>query len=470
MALFTRLSRHESRYQHIRSVPRTNVSNNDRNLLLTTFQVVRTGPSITYSSPLCTATTATVAQLKRFSSGTLSTKDEIKYETADDIYQRYSQKVDELKHYHQEQERVKNEKMYKAWQRADERTKEENANSTKRRNTGVAVVKTLVKETHKDRAKLQEIEDSLKQEAQSLLEQAADQGHAQALVQLGNQALERAHEAWKRLSMEETRLALDQAIAHYRNSRSPEGWFNLGNLLWLGYPDSFDEGSDGVTRILPADRAQSMLAFREAIRLGDADAMYFVGVAEMDVAVDDGNNTYTGLDESTHSVLANSVELIQQAANKGHGGALYYLALLHLNGHAILNIPPCSPSEFVSRLNAAADSGQADALFLRGHCFYNGDHGYSHDMRRALDDFLLAADEGNADAAVSAGAILFNGHFPDVPRNQEQAFAMYQHAGELGSMEGWRNVVACYATGEGVVKNEQIAKYITETMLKDQDE
>ena len=52
-------------------------------------------------------------------------------------------------------------------------------------------------------------------------------------------------------------------------------------------------------------------------------------------------------------------------------------------------------------------------------------------------------------------------------RNQRRAFELYQHAGELGSKEGWQNVVACYMTGEGVPKSEEIAKYIRETMLND---
>ena len=69
------------------------------------------------------------------------------------------------------------------------------------------------------------------------------------------------------------------------------------------------------------------------------------------------------------------------------------------------------------------------------------------------------------DAAVSAGAILHSGL--GVPKDQKSAFELYQMAGELGSKEGWQNVVACYTTGEGVAQSTQMAEYITETMLKD---
>lgn len=43
---------------------------------------------------------------------------------------------------------------------------------------------------------------------------------------------------------------------------------------------------------------------------------------------------------------------------------------------------------------------------------------------------------------------------------------MYQTGGELGSTDGWANVAACYATGEGVPRCENTAKYILETMVK----
>jgi TPR repeat protein len=56
------------------------------------------------------------------------------------------------------------------------------------------------------------------------------------------------------------------------------------------------------------------------------------------------------------------------------------------------------------------------------------------DFKKALDDFLQASDEGHADAAVSAGAMLHNG--VGVLKDQRKAFELYQLAGELGSEEG----------------------------------
>jgi TPR repeat protein len=92
-------------------------------------------------------------------------------------------------------------------------------------------------------------------------------------------------------------------------------------------------------------------------------------------------------------------------------------------------------------------------------------------LRTALQDFLADAEGGHADAAVSAGAtMLYWGFGQIVPRNQERAFQLYQEAGELGSKEGWRNVVACYARGEGVPQSSASAKYIAKTMLSNDDD
>ena len=78
-----------------------------------------------------------------------------------------------------------------------------------------------------------------------------------------------------------------------------------------------------------------------------------------------------------------------------------------MNGDAGLDISPCLTEEFADRLNLAADAGDSDALFLRGHCYYSGEDGYEQDLLAALEDFVTAAKAGNADAAISAGAMLY---------------------------------------------------------------
>ena len=221
--------------------------------------------------------------------------------------------------------------------------------------------------------------------------------------------------------------------------------------LWNGW---WSEDSDSA--LFKPDEELAMEAFRRAITLGDADSMYFVGVQILSNEESEGEN----------GSLLKGLEWIEKAAGQGHGGALYYLSLLHFNGHEGLGIKSCSPDEFANRLNRAVEAGDADALFLRGHSYYRGDAGYKFNIQRALNDFLAAADLGHADAAVSAGAILHQPH-AGVQQDQHKAFQLYQLAGELGSEDGWRNVVACYLAGEGVPKSVETAKYIVETMLKE---
>ena len=50
-------------------------------------------------------------------------------------------------------------------------------------------------------------------------------------------------------------------------------------------------------------------------------------------------------------------------------------------------------------------------------------------------------------------------------KRRRLAFELYQRAAEGGSIEGWRNVAACYMTGEGVPRCEGTARHIMKTML-----
>jgi uncharacterized protein len=164
-------------------------------------------------------------------------------------------------------------------------------------------------------------------------------------------------------------------------------------------------------------------------------------------------------------VIFSGLRLIEKAGDLGHGGALYYLALFYLNGEEKIKLEPCSLEEFQTRLNTAVDAGSTDAMFTRGHSYYHGTEGYPQNYEKALEDFLNAAEGGNADAAVSAGAMLHTG--AGGLQDQVRAFELYQHAGELGSKEGWQNVVACYLTGQGVPRSVETAQYIKETILKE---
>lgn len=378
----------------------------------------------------------------------------------EEVYQQAMQAMRDAEGIRTRKESERSEKMYEAWAKAQETEK-----STK--SQGITVVKTLVKETRKEKEREQKESDEEKQALQratDLLELAALQHHHPvALVHLGNMALERANSSDLKKDVDKRRAEIEKAVDFFQRAGmagSRVGWYNLGNLLWTGYPASEaggeEEDGDLATtqeeKIVKPDLHEAMEAFIKAIDLGDTDAMYLVGVHRMT----------SGGRENIHSGL----KLVERAAEEGHGGALYYMALLHLNGEPNVGLEPCTEDEFAKLLDRAVDGGSVEAMFTRGHSYYHGTEGYTQNYQRALHDFLQAADEGHADAAVSAGAMLHTGI--GASRDQERAFALYQLAGELGSIDGWKNVVACYTTGEGVPQSLETARYIADTMLKDQ--
>ncbi|CAJ1899976.1 unnamed protein product [Cylindrotheca closterium] len=375
----------------------------------------------------------------------------------DEFYQKAMELIEKSRRDEDQREQERSKKMYEAWQKSEEASRTP-------KSQGVAVVKTLVKETRK--AKKATPED-LKEQALDLLEQAAtEHQHPMALVQLGNLRLQKAG---KEESEDAAEALVQQAADMFRlagEGGSRVGWYNLGNLYWTGYPvaddeydlDEVDETEDGdlppdrtSEKIFKPDLHEAMEAFMNAIDLGDTDAMYLVGVHRMTSG--GRENIYSGLN------------MVQKAADEGHAGALYYLALLNLNGEPNIGLEPCSLETFVELLDKAVEAGSTDAMFTRGHSFFHGSEGYPEDRKRALEDFIVAAESGHADSAVSAGAILHGGI--GVPKDQKRAFDLYQMAGELGSKEGWQNVVACYSTGEGVAQSTKMAEYIKDTMLKD---
>ena len=244
----------------------------------------------------------------------------------EDLYQQALQLMKQAKDIDENREEEKSQMMYEAWKKAQE--KELNPKSQ-----GVKVVKTLVKEARKDKTNNDSRDKKI--EADELLKQAAnDYNHPEAAIQLGNMLL---NEASRTISSNkrqsggsDSKNSVIQAMQLFRQAGeagSRVGWYNLGHLLWTGFPtppenDDEDEQDNNVnsnmkvgdTRIIVADMDEAMDAFKKAIDLGDSDAMYLVGVHHL--AKEDQENCRYGID------------LIEQAADAGHGGALYYLALL----------------------------------------------------------------------------------------------------------------------------------------------
>jgi TPR repeat protein len=246
-----------------------------------------------------------------------------------------------------------------------------------------------------------------------------------------------------------TKTKIEQCLRYYRTAGElgvSDGYYNLGHILW-----------DGIDGIIASDPDEALRMFYQAIQLGDADAMFFVGVERL------GHDTEYRTDQ-----LQKALEWIEQAGTNGHGGALHYLTVFYMNGFPRLEIVPCSEQEFQRRLTLAIEhDDNGEAHYLRGCCYYSGESSYTKDIVLSFNDFLKASELGHAEACINAGVIVFQGVPGRIDADPHHAFQLYQRGGELGSMEGWRNVVACYASGHGVQQSLEKAQYIAKTMLQE---
>jgi TPR repeat protein len=335
---------------------------------------------------------------------------------AEETYQRALQRLKMAQQMTQSRQDEHNRQLFEAWQSAE--------SSQKAIKGGVAVVKTIAKQSRmKHNSSPRQDEDEFYQQAQDLLEQAGNLGHGKALLRLGHES-----------------KSAEQACDYFRRSGLAEGWFHVGALLW-----DTDQ------------KKEALEALNKAIELGDANALYFMGVHYLDT-------TATTQDESLRSKHEQGIDYITKAAGQGHSGATYYLALFYLQGSPLLGIPPCSTPEYAKRLDQAVEAGSADALFVRAHDYFHGVDGRVTSHTHALQDYEQAAALGHAEAAVSAGVLHYHNG------NHRRAFEFYQLGGELGSLEGWRNVVACYREGHGVPQSHDMADYIAKTLLKNDDD
>ena len=217
------------------------------------------------------------------------------------------------------------------------------------RAAGVAVVRTIVKQSNKARDDIiqkkihveqssaaksnnnnNESEEHYQQLAQQYMEEAAFRyGHPLALVRLGNEALTYSKNSsnddikplfdTERMTswILESPIKLGAALAFIEDKSynvlalqlyqeagkqgSSEGWYNFAHMLWEGSVVSDDiSWSDGAT-----DKEKAIDAFHKAIELQDADAMYFVAAQYLNYEEDDDGDE----NENENNLLAKCYEV-----------------------------------------------------------------------------------------------------------------------------------------------------------------
>jgi len=391
--------------------------------------------------------------------------------------------------------------------------------------------------------------------AASFFQLAAESGHAGAMVALGNLALGAAEEALgNERDDDASAQALDGrgaifpsakrtaeaaaattwtlpevstllALHWYERAASlhhPDALFNLGQTYFEG------RGSVGVTAVavpgggenegeaegaaLRERVTRGVAYFERAAKVGDPSASFFLAM----LAIEDGDGASyceaprprsddhdddhddlvvkVGKPGSSSSGRARgraALKHLHAAVRAGHGGAAYYLALLHLNGWASELGPPfdypssgsadhssdeskdggkgaagcdaatgaalplneqeekgaADASRIIGRDRlagfqkwlrvAAHELSDPDALFCLADSAFHGSDGFEQDHVEALECWgrAAASSAGHADAMCCLGAVSYHG-LCGQPRDLAKAFEWYQRAADATQLQG----------------------------------
>ncbi|OQR93592.1 hypothetical protein ACHHYP_02443 [Achlya hypogyna] len=263
------------------------------------------------------------------------------------------------------------------------------------------------------------------------LRRAADSGHREAYVRLGNLCMEHdpplahAGAAWYSL------LANCEAP-------HPDALYNLGLLYYNGSAQSVPP--------IAADAERAMHYFMKAAEVGDPSALFFMG-----------HILHVGHEVVPANAIS-SLLMLEAAVNKGHGGAGYYLAQLYRSGDESMGIAP-DAHRFWSYLEQAVACEDADALFCMADAYHHGLPPLDKaDMRLAIEHYTKAAKLEHADALCCLGALKYES------RDYTKAFQYYQAAADRHSMSAWKNLADMYYTGTGVPQNKKTAESILDML------
>ncbi|ETV84586.1 hypothetical protein H257_03753 [Aphanomyces astaci] len=266
------------------------------------------------------------------------------------------------------------------------------------------------------------------------LRRAADNGHRDAFVRLGNLCM--AHDP----PLVHAARAWYSVIA-FCEKPHPDALYNLGMLLYDDHPTA-------VPTPTVANLPLAMDCFMKAAEVGDPSAQFFMGHV---------------LHVGNESVAANPVSsrmLLEQAATQGHGGALYYLAQLHLSGAEAMHVP-VDLDKALTYLRLAVDEDEADALVCMADMYREGlPPVVPVDVQAAHDLYERAAAMGHPEALCTLGALAY------ANRLYEPAFQYYQAAADRHSMAAWKNLADMYYAGVGVPQNKKTAESILDMLRK----
>ena len=108
-----------------------------------------------------------------------------------------------------------------------------------------------------------------------------------------------------------------------------------------------------------------------------------------------------------------------------------------------------------SGIRALSDAGNLHASKLLGDLYFSGAGGYPQDYAKALEAYLKAAEQGDADAQAQLGRMYMDGL--GVEQNAEKAMDWNMRAAEQGNAQGQEQIGQMYYLGIGVTKSTEEA-------------
>ena len=255
------------------------------------------------------------------------------------------------------------------------------------------------------------------EEMVSMLEEAADQGHANAQCNLGvmydkGNIVAQNYPA----AMKWHRMAADQGYA--------DAQFNLGA--------KYEEGH-GVAQ----DYSAAIKWFRMAANQGHVKAQY-----NLALKYDSGQGV-----AQDHSV---AMKWYRMAADQGDEKAQYNLAFMYEKGKGVAQ----DDSAAMKWYRMAAVQGRVEAQYNLAFMYEKG-KGVAQDYPAAMKWYRMAADQGRVEAQYNVGVMYEKGQ--GVAQDYPAAMKWYRMAADQGRVEAQYNVGRMHYFGLGTLQNSSEA-------------
>ncbi len=207
----------------------------------------------------------------------------------------------------------------------------------------------------------------------------------------------------------------------------------------------------------PQNLSKAVELFTNAAEQEHADAQFILGGCY---------NEGKGVRKNTRE----AVEWWKKSAEQGYTDAQFELGMFYYNGDR---------KKAVVWFTEAAEQGHRDAQYKLGECYYNG-KGVKKDLEKALEWFTMAAELGHKEAleakenterelankkthnpparkTISSSELFSQGLHYYEQGNLKKAVDLFTQAAEQGHRDAQYKLGECYDNGKGVQKNPEKA-------------